>query len=87
MFQKKIQVSRGQEIMRMILFIAFVVFVLLFSSIFTQKAEAYLDPGTGSYIFQILIAGIVGGIFVIKQFWNKITAFFKTLFSTKKTLD
>jgi hypothetical protein len=73
--------------MQMIYFIVLVLLVLLFSSIFAQKAEAYLDPGTGSYIFQILIASVVGGLFVIKTFWAKITAFIKSLFSNKKALD
>ncbi len=29
-------------------------------------AEAYLDPGTGSYILQILIAGLLSALFMIK---------------------
>ncbi len=48
--------------------------------IFSQYAYAYLDLGTGSYILQILIATIVGGLFVIKPFFRKIKNFFKRLF-------
>ena len=33
---------------------------------------AYLDPGTGSYVLQILIAAFVGGLFALKGFWSKI---------------
>lgn len=48
----------------------------LISLLFPSHAYAYLDPGTGSYIFQILIAVAVGGLFAIKLFWGKIKAFF-----------
>jgi hypothetical protein len=42
-----------------------------------EKAFAYMDPGTGSYIFQIVIAFFFGILFTVKQFWGKITGFFK----------
>ncbi len=40
-----------------------------------QKAYAYLDPGTGSYILQLLIGALVGGLFAVKIFWKNIKAF------------
>jgi len=48
-----------------------------------QAAFAYLDPGTGSYILQILIAGILGASFAVKIFWGKIKTFLANLFSKK----
>lgn len=47
------------------------------------RAHAYLDPGTGSYFFQILIAGLIGGLFAVKLFWGRIKAFFQGLFGKK----
>lgn len=44
---------------------------------------AYLDPGSGSYLIQILIAALLGGGFAIKAFWKQISAFF----SGKKGAD
>lgn len=38
---------------------------------------AYLDPGTGSYIFQIAIAALFGLIVTIKAYWQKITSYFR----------
>ena len=38
---------------------------------------AYLDPGTGSSIIQLLIAGALGGAYVVKTYWYKIVGFFK----------
>jgi hypothetical protein len=34
--------------------------------------KAYIDPGTGSLIIQVLIAGLVGIIYLIKVFWRNI---------------
>ncbi|MDR0994470.1 MAG: hypothetical protein LBN38_07925 [Verrucomicrobiota bacterium] len=34
---------------------------------------AYIDPGSGSILFQVLLASVVGGIAV---FWTRIKAFF-----------
>ena len=41
-----------------------------------REAHAYLDPGTGSYIIQILIAGLFGALFMLKVFWGRIVGFF-----------
>jgi hypothetical protein len=37
----------------------------------------YLDPGSGSFILQILIATLVGSLFLITGYWKKIKAFIK----------
>jgi hypothetical protein len=60
------------------------VFVFLFSGIIVQKVYAYLDLGAGSYIFQMIIAATIGGLFAIKLFWAKIVLFFRNLFSRRK---
>lgn len=36
----------------------------------------YIDPGSGSYLVQVIIAAILGGAFWIKKFWRKIKSFF-----------
>jgi hypothetical protein len=33
---------------------------------------AYLDPGTGSYALQILLATMFGGMFALKQSWSEL---------------
>ena len=52
-----------------------------FYLILPQKAYAYLDPGTGSYVLSFIIAGLVGALFYAKRFLNKIKVFFKNLSS------
>lgn len=55
--------------------------VILLLTIFVlsvpTEAKAYLDPGTGSYVFQIVVAGLLGGVYAIKASWGKITGIFK----------
>ncbi len=40
------------------------------------KPPAYLDPGSGSFILQLLVAGILGGAVAIRMYWDKIKARF-----------
>jgi hypothetical protein len=46
-------------------------------------AEAYIDPGTGSYVLQVAIAFLIGAAFSVKIFWKKISAFLRKTFSGK----
>ena len=41
----------------------------------TAPAHAYLDPATGSYVFQILMAGLLGALFALKMFWRSLRTF------------
>lgn len=50
--------------------------------IYPQKAHAYIDPGTGSIIIQVLIAAFFGALFAVKMSWKRIKIFFNSLFST-----
>ena len=36
----------------------------------------YLDPGSGSFLLQLLLAALLGGAFAIKIYWKKIKALF-----------
>ena len=44
------------------------------------KQNAYLDPGTGSFLIQIILAGLLGIGVAVRIYWDKI----KALFSKKK---
>ena len=47
-------------------------------------AYAYLDPGTGSYFLQIIIATLLGAMYAIKHFWYKVKLFCINLLSKFK---
>ena len=38
----------------------------------TSSAHAYLDPGTGSIILQVLLGGGAGIALAIKLYWHKL---------------
>ncbi len=40
-----------------------------------QPAFAYLDPGAGSFMLQMLIAGVMSAMFAIKMYWYRLKAF------------
>lgn len=43
---------------------------------FPQPVHAYVDPGTGSYLLQVLIAGIAAASLSLKLFWGRIRLLF-----------
>lgn len=40
------------------------------------SGHAYLDPGSGSIILQLVIAGLLGAGVLVGTFWRKIKALF-----------
>jgi len=61
-------------------------FLLLaaFCMLFPLYSHAYIDPGTGSYVFQIIIATFVALAFAVKVYWHKIKIFVVRLFAKKE---
>jgi len=45
---------------------------------FPPRVYAYLDPGSGSYLIQIIVASIAGLGYLIKLNWEKIKSHFST---------
>ena len=41
------------------------------------KGAAYLDPGSGSFIIQILIASLAGILIVFRGYFSKLFNFFR----------
>ncbi len=44
------------------------------------RPPAYLDPGSGSFILQLLIAALLGAAFLLKTYWGRVKLFFRRLF-------
>jgi|TARA_B100001971_G_scaffold153569_1_gene142831 hypothetical protein len=57
----------------------FIVFIL-----FTSESYAYLDPGTGSIILQVIIGFIAATVATISIYWNKFKLFISKLFKKKE---
>ena len=67
-----------KEILRVLLLL----FIGLF--LFTDRAQAYIDLGSGSYFFQVLIAALFGFLFTAKVYWKKIKDFWSRFFLKNK---
>ena len=59
-------------------------FTVLFVLGLSADAYGYIDWGTGSFMIQMLIAGLVGAVFALKLYWKKMTAFFSSRFSKRR---
>lgn len=69
-----------KRILRPSLMTLVVMSLLLYFS-FPAKAYAYLDPGTGSFIIQMLVGGLLGIAFTIGLFWKRFKLWFMNRFS------
>ena len=49
-----------------------------------RPALAYIDPGTGSMILQLVLGGIAGALVVGKMYWQKLLAFFRNSSKTSQ---
>jgi hypothetical protein len=47
-----------------------------FLSLLAVPAHAYLDPGTGSYVFQMVAAALVSVGFVARAYWHRLRGLF-----------
>jgi hypothetical protein len=50
---------------------------------FTGPAWAYLDPGTGSMMLQLLLGGIAGAMVAGRLYWHRFREFVTSRFSAK----
>lgn len=53
------------------------ILLIFFTGIgFTASAHAYLDPGSGSMLLQVILGGIAAVGVALKLGWHKIVIFF-----------
>ena len=46
-----------------------------------RPAEAYIDPGTASYVFQVIAGAVLGGVFLLRTYWNRVVTTVRSLVS------
>jgi hypothetical protein len=62
-----------------------VLLALFFLFVLPRDVFAYIDPGSGSYLTQIILGFVFGGLFMVKLYWNKIkNVFFRSRSKNKK---
>ena len=62
-------------------------FFALIILIVPNPVYAYLDPGTGSMLIQMIIGGIVAALFTIKMYWYRLKEFIKKIFGRSNQDD
>ena len=62
------------------MFISFIAFLMI-SNPFTI-AHAYLDPGSGSMLLQLLLGGVTGVVVIVKLYWERVKNIFHRKDST-----
>ena len=55
-----------------VLDVAVLTAVMVFAT--AQETWAYIDPGTGSYLIQLLIAGGLAGAYTVRRYWHTLKA-------------
>jgi len=55
--------------------------VLYFVWVSETRVDAYLDPGSGSMLVQLLLGGVAGAAVIVKLGWSR----FKDMFRSSKT--
>lgn len=55
--------------------LALILFGLLVTTVGSaQDAFAYIDPGSGSILLQLVLGGVAGAAVVVKMYWQKLKA-------------
>jgi hypothetical protein len=60
-----------------------ILFAFLLVFVIPQPVSAYLDPGFGSMVWQMIAAVAFGAAFTVKIYWQKIKVFFMRPKTTK----
>lgn len=60
------------------------VMAFLFASVLMADAHAYLDPGTGGMLLQLLLGGVAGFLYVIKLYYATLKAKIRNIFCREK---
>ena len=52
-----------------------------------QPAQAYLDPGTGAMLLQIILGGVAGALVAFRLYWHRFRSFIGLASATTPSRD
>lgn len=67
--------------------LTFCVTLAVVSLVLDREAHAYLDPGTGSMVFQAIIALFLGAAATGKLWWSKVKGIFSKTSAKREDND
>jgi len=56
-----------------------VIILVLLATVLTANVQAYIDPGTGSYVFQVAAAGLLTVLYAVKRHWRQLRDWARSL--------
>ena len=56
--------------------VSILLLAIVLGVLFPRDAFAYLDPGTGSMVFQTVVAGLAAVAYGVRMYWGKIRSVF-----------
>ena len=64
-------------------------FVLVaFAFIFmASPAQAYIDPGVGGMLLQLLLGGVAGVVVIMRLYWERVTSTVRKVFGLKESKE
>lgn len=69
------------------IYLLIIIFFTIFLLPIQKPAYAYLDPGTGSLILQVLLGGFLAVLYLTKRSFKKLKIFLSRFLPKKKTSD
>ena len=60
------------------------IFFALLAAAMPNTAHAYLDPGTGSMVLQVVVAGVLGALFTFKSYVRAVFSSLGRLFGKQQ---
>ena len=61
--------------------------VLILSGILVSEAHAYIDPGSGSALLQLILVCVAGIVVVAKLYWERVKTTCQSLFGRAGKTD
>ena len=52
-----------------------------------SPAQAYIDPGVGGMLLQLLLGGVAGGVVIIRLYWERVTSTVRKVFGLKESKE
>jgi hypothetical protein len=61
--------------------------VLMLFLLSERPAQAYVDPGTASYLFQLLVGGFFAAVYLTRGYWKRLKDFVRARVVRVKPVD
>ncbi len=61
--------------------LAWILGLVMLLVIAERPAQAYIDPGTASYMFQVVAGAVLGGVFLARSYLSRMMMALRSLYS------